>query len=35
MLKELILNIVNKKDWTDEETILVYYMFYREDNANI
>ena len=35
MLKDLIFNMVNKKDWTDEETIILYYMFYSEDNPNI
>ena len=35
MLKDLILNIVSREDFKDEETILVFYMFYSENHPNI
>ena len=35
MLKILILNLVSKTDWKDDETILIYYMFYNQDNPVI
>jgi len=35
LLKELILHVVQKKDWKDDENIMVYYMFYDKDNEVI
>jgi hypothetical protein len=34
-LKDLIIKLINKKDWDDDETVKVYYMFYSADNPNI
>lgn len=35
MLENLILQLKYKTDWKDDETIIVYYMFYDVDNPLI